>query len=75
MVTRASPATETDALPFTAYAVLNDALTSDGSFIPPLVAGILPAGDGDLLVPVVLDAHGLGGSHFTTEPRSPTRRP
>lgn len=51
--------------PFTAYAVLNDAVTSDGSFIPPLVVSAFPPGD--LLVPVVLDAHGLGGSHFTTE--------
>ena len=51
--------------PFTAYAVLNDAVTSDGSFIPPLIANA--SGPGDLLVPIVLDVSGLGGSHYTTE--------
>jgi hypothetical protein len=51
--------------PFTAYAVLNDAVTSDGSFIPPLIAGV--SGPADRLVPIVLDVHGLGGSHYTTE--------
>ncbi|HVO52590.1 MAG TPA: PKD domain-containing protein [Thermoanaerobaculia bacterium] len=48
---------------FTAYAVLNDAVTSDGSFVPPL------GNDGsgaDRLVPVVLDVQGLG-ARFRTE--------
>jgi len=50
--------------PFTAYAVLNDAVTSDGSFIPPLLSD---DGTGaDRLVPVVLDAQGLG-ARFRTE--------
>jgi uncharacterized repeat protein (TIGR03803 family) len=58
--------TETSgASPFTAYAVLNDAVTSDGSFIPPLIASA--SGPGDRLVPIVLDVYGLGGSHYTTE--------
>jgi uncharacterized repeat protein (TIGR03803 family) len=60
-----SPITVTGTSPFTAYAVLNDAVTSDGSFIPPLVFSAIPPGD--LLVPVVLDVHGIGGSHYTTE--------
>jgi len=51
--------------PFTAYAVLNDAVTSDGSFIPPLIANA--SGPGDRLVPIVLDVYGLGGTHYTTE--------
>lgn len=51
--------------PFTAYGVLNDAVTSDGSFVPARPAG--PGGAGDRLVPIVLDVHGVGGSHFTTE--------
>jgi hypothetical protein len=51
--------------PFTAYAVLNDAVTSDGSFIPPLIANA--SGPGDRFVPIVLDVYGLGGSHYTTE--------
>jgi len=51
--------------PFTAYAVLNDAVTSDGSFIPPLIAN--GSGPGDRLIPIVLDVYGLGGSHYTTE--------
>lgn len=53
----------TGGYPFAAYAVLNDAVTSDGSFIAPIfsVAG------GSSLVPVVLDAHGVGGTHYTTE--------
>jgi hypothetical protein len=51
--------------PFTAYGVLNDAVTSDGSFIPPLIAN--GSGPGDRLVPIILDVHGLGGSHYTTE--------
>ena len=51
--------------PFTAYAVLNDAVTSDGSFIPPLIAGV--SGPGDRLLPIVLDVYGLDGTHYTTE--------
>ncbi len=50
--------------PFTAYAVLNDAVTSDGSFVPPLLGGD-PTG-GERLVPVVLDVKGLG-ARFRTE--------
>jgi hypothetical protein len=48
----------------TSYAVLNDAVTSDGSFLPPFRgdAGSPP----DLLVPVVLDVAGLG-ARFRTE--------
>lgn len=51
--------------PFTAYAVLNDAFTSAGSFIPPLI-GNTSSGLGGL-VPIVLDVHGFAGSHYTTE--------
>lgn len=49
---------------FTAYAVLNDAVTSDGSYVPSLpdLSGTGP----DLLVPVVLDVAGLG-ARFRTE--------
>ncbi len=51
--------------PFSAYGVLNDAVTSDGSYLPP----VLPGGTGpaDRTIPVVLDVSGLGGSHYTTE--------
>jgi hypothetical protein len=51
--------------PFTAYGVLNDAVTSDGSFVPAR-PGIL-SGPGDQLVPIVLDVQGIGGGRFTTE--------
>lgn len=51
--------------PFHAYGVLNDAITSDGSYIPPLLPS--DTGGAGRLVPVVLDALGLGGSHYTTE--------
>ncbi len=51
IVTRTSGAS-----PFSAYGVLNDAVTSDGSFVPPLVPGD-PAG-ADRLVPIVLRAAG-----------------
>src|ERR1035437_5010146 len=58
--------TETSASsPFTAYGALNDAVTSHGSFPPPLNASA--AVPGDRLVPIVLDIYGLGGSHYTTE--------
>ncbi|HEX7614428.1 MAG TPA: sulfatase-like hydrolase/transferase, partial [Thermoanaerobaculia bacterium] len=40
---------------FSAYGVLNDAITSDGSFIPPLVPDSSPA---DRLVPIVLSVAG-----------------
>ncbi len=51
--------------PFSAYGVLNDAGTSDGSFVPPLVPG--GAGPADRLVPVVLSVRGLGTSRYATE--------
>jgi hypothetical protein len=51
-------------LPFTAYAIVNDAVTSDGSFIAPIRSD---AAGGTHLVPVVLDVRGVGGSHYTTE--------
>ncbi|MEO6323977.1 MAG: PKD domain-containing protein [Thermoanaerobaculia bacterium] len=51
--------------PFSAYGVLNDAFTSDGSFIPPLLPGDLSGAD--RLVPIVLNVGGLGGSRYTTE--------
>jgi hypothetical protein len=50
--------------PFTAYAVLNDAVTSDGSYVPPLIEG--DTSGADRLVPVVLDVQGLG-ARFRTE--------
>jgi hypothetical protein len=50
--------------PFTAYAVRNDAVTSDGSYVPPLVGD--DGTGGDRLVPVILDAQGLG-ARFRTE--------
>jgi hypothetical protein len=50
--------------PFTAYAVLNDAVTSDGSYVPPLLGG--DGSGADRLVPVVLDVAGLG-ARFRTE--------
>lgn len=51
--------------PFSAYGVLNDAGTSDGSYVPPL----LPGGTGvaDRMIPVVLDVKGLGTSRYATE--------
>ena len=51
--------------PFTAYGVLNDATTSDGSYVPPRPPGL--SGPGDQLIPIVLDVSGIGGSHYTTE--------
>jgi hypothetical protein len=50
--------------PFTAYAVLNDAVTSDGSYVPPLLGD--DGSGADRLVPVVLDVQGLG-ARFRTE--------
>ncbi len=52
------------ASPFSAYGVLNDAVTSDGSYVPPLLDG--DASGADRLVPVVLDVQGLG-ARFKTE--------
>jgi PKD repeat protein len=49
---------------FSAYGVLLDNVTSDGSFIPPLPAGISGS---DRLIPVVLDARGVNAVHYTTE--------
>ncbi|HYN42941.1 MAG TPA: hypothetical protein VE129_14275, partial [Thermoanaerobaculia bacterium] len=51
--------------PFSAYGVLNDSGTSDGSFVPPLVPGV--AGPADRMIPVVLDVKGLGASRYATE--------
>jgi hypothetical protein len=51
--------------PFSAYGVLNDSGTSDGSFVPPLVPGV--SGAADRLIPVVLDVQGLGTSRYATE--------
>jgi PKD domain len=50
--------------PFTAYGVLNDAVTSDGSFLPPILS--TDTSGSDLLVPIVLDVQGLG-ARFRTE--------
>lgn len=52
--------------PWTAYGVVNDANTSDGSFLPFYRPGGLAAAR-RLVVPVVLDLYGLGGLHYTTE--------
>jgi PKD repeat protein len=51
--------------PFSAYGVLNDSGTSDGSFVPPLVPGV--PGGADRMIPVVLDVKGLGTSRYATE--------
>lgn len=51
--------------PFSAYGVLNDAGTSDGSYVPPLLPGA--PGAGDRLIPVVLDVKGLGVNRYATE--------
>jgi hypothetical protein len=40
--------------PFHAYAVINDNVTSDGSYVPPLALGTSPAG---LTLPVVVEAN------------------
>ncbi len=49
---------------FTAYAVLNDAVTSDGSYLPPIFGD--DGSGADRLVPIVLDVAGLG-ARFRTE--------
>jgi PKD repeat protein len=50
--------------PFSAYGVLNDAVTSDGSYVPPVLGD--DGSGADVLVPVVLDVAGLG-ARFRTE--------
>jgi PKD repeat protein len=56
--------------PFAAYGVLNDAATSDGSFVPALVPG--DATGADRLVPIVLSVAGyqseLTLTNFTAQP-------
>ncbi len=65
VITRVSSAS-----PFTAYGVLNDAVTSDGSFVPPQVPG--DASGADRLIPIVLAAAGyqseLTLTNFTNQP-------
>lgn len=51
---------------FVAYGVVNDQKTADGSFIEMTKSGSLKASD-SVLVPVVLEAGGVGGSFFTSE--------
>ncbi|MEO8056171.1 MAG: hypothetical protein ABI768_13515, partial [Acidobacteriota bacterium] len=51
---------------WTAYGVVNDAKTSDGSILPLYRPGGLAAAR-RLVVPVVLDVFGAAGSHYTTE--------
>ncbi len=51
---------------WTAYGVVNDAVTSDGSILPLYRPGGLAAAR-KLVVPVVLDVLGAAGSHYTTE--------
>lgn len=51
---------------FGAYGVVNDAKTSDGSYLPAFRPGGLAAAR-TLIVPVVLDVYGEAGSHYTTE--------
>jgi hypothetical protein len=52
--------------PWSAYGVVNDAKTSDGSYLPLFRPGGVTAAR-RLLVPSVLDVFGASGSHFTTE--------
>ena len=51
---------------FGAYGVVNDAKTSDGSYLPAYRPGGLAAAR-TVIVPVVLDVYGEAGSHYTTE--------
>jgi hypothetical protein len=55
--------------PFSAYGVLNDSATSDGSFVPPLVPGDVTGAD--RLIPIVLAAAGyqseLTLTNFTSQ--------
>ena len=52
--------------PFTAYGVVNDMVTSDGSYLPMFRPGGRAAARRQI-VPVVLDVLGAAGSHYTTE--------
>jgi hypothetical protein len=52
--------------PFTAYGVVNDMATSDGSYLPMFRPGGRAAARRQI-VPVVLDLLGAAGSHYTTE--------
>jgi photosystem II stability/assembly factor-like uncharacterized protein/PKD repeat protein len=56
--------------PFSAYGVLNDAVTSDGSFVPPQIPG--DASGADRLIPILLSAAGyqseLTLTNFTSQP-------
>jgi hypothetical protein len=60
--------------PFSAYGVLNDAVTSDGSFVPPQVPG--DATGADRLIPIVLTTAGyqseLTLTNFTSQPMALT---
>lgn len=51
--------------PISAYGVLNDAVTSDGSYLTPVLGDDFSGPD--RLVPVVLDASGVGGARYRTE--------
>ncbi len=51
---------------FAAYGVVNDAKTSDGSYLPAFRPGGLAAAR-TVIVPVVLDVWGEARSHYTTE--------
>jgi hypothetical protein len=51
---------------FVVYGVVNDQRTADGSLVAMAKGGRFRA-DGALLVPIVLEAAGLGGSFFTSE--------
>ena len=51
---------------WTAYGVVNDAVTSDGTVLPLYRPGGLAAAR-KLVVPVVLDLFGAASSHYTTE--------
>ena len=69
VITRVSGAS-----PFSAYGVLNDAVTSDGSFVPPQVPG--DATGADRLIPIVLTTAGyqseLTLTNFTSQPMALT---
>lgn len=51
--------------PISAYGVLNDAVTSDGSYLAPVFPG--DASGPGRLVPIVLDVSGIGGARYHTE--------
>lgn len=56
--------------PFHAYAVINDNVTSDGSYVPPLVQGGSPAG---LTLPVVVEANVFSTEVVVTNTSSEAR--